>query len=118
MQAYTREETYATTRRPVDLADTLTPDAYRSEEFFALERERVFATSWVPVGCVAELREPGDVLVTEVAGRSLFVVRTKAGELRAFYNVCRHRGTRLLEQGECRVRGDDGRASHRSLPGP
>jgi choline monooxygenase len=104
MTDYTREEAYAATRRPVDLAETLTPDAYRSEEFFAIERERVFATSWVAVGCVAELREPGDVLVTEVAGRSLFVVRTRAGELRAFYNVCRHRGTRLLAQGECRVK--------------
>ena len=46
---YTREETYAATRRPVDLAETLTPDAYRSEAFFAVERERVFATSWVAV---------------------------------------------------------------------
>jgi phenylpropionate dioxygenase-like ring-hydroxylating dioxygenase large terminal subunit len=104
MEAYTREETYAATRRPVELAETLTPDAYRSEEFFALERERVFATSWVAVGCAAELREPGDVLVAEVAGRSLFVVRNRGGELRAFYNVCRHRGTRLLTGGECRVK--------------
>jgi choline monooxygenase len=104
MGAYTREETYAATRRPVDLAATLPADAYRSEEFFALERERVFATSWVAVGCVAELREPGDVLVAEVAGRSLFVVRNRGGELRAFYNVCRHRGTRLLTEGECRVK--------------
>src|SRR5262245_27620388 len=104
MQAYIREETYAAIRRSVDVAETLPPDAYRSEEFFALERERVFATSWVPVGCTAELREPGDVLVTEVAGRSLFVVRNRAGELRAFYNVCRHRGTRLLAHGECSVK--------------
>lgn len=104
MGAYTREETYAATRRPVELAETLTPEAYRSEEFFALERERVFATSWIAVGCVAELREPGDVLVAEVAGRSLFVVRGRAGVLRAFYNVCRHRGTRLLAAGERRVK--------------
>jgi choline monooxygenase len=103
MTDYTREETYAAARRPVDLAETLTPDAYRSEEFFAIERERVFAASWVGVGCVAELREPGDVLVTEVAGRSLFVIRTRTGDLRAFYNVCRHRGTRLLADGECHV---------------
>jgi len=97
---YTSEETYAATRRPVELAATLTPDAYRSDEFFALERERVFATGWVAVGCTAELREPKDVLVAEVAGRSLFVVRDRAGDLRAFYNVCRHRGTRLLTEGE------------------
>ena len=101
--AFTREETYAATRRPVSLAATLVPDAYTSEEFFALERERVFASSWVAVGCSAQLREPGDVLVTEVAGRSIFVVRKQDGALRAFYNVCRHRGTRLLASGECRV---------------
>ena len=57
---YTREETYAATRLPVELAATLIPDAYTSAEFFALERERVFARAGSPVGCVDELREPGD----------------------------------------------------------
>ena len=69
--AFTLEETYAATRRPVELAETLPPEAYASERFFALERARVFASSWVAVGCTAELREPGDVLVSDVAGRSI-----------------------------------------------
>jgi choline monooxygenase len=103
-QAFTEEETYAATRRPVSLAATLLPDAYTSEEFFVVERERVFGQGWVAVGCSAQLREPGDVLVAEVAGRSIFVVRKKDGTLRAFYNVCRHRGTQLLASGECRVK--------------
>jgi choline monooxygenase len=103
-EAFTREETYAATRRPVSLAKTLLPEAYTSEAFFALERERVFGSSWVAVGCAAQLREPGDVLVTDVAGRSIFIVRKQDGTLRAFYNVCRHRGTRLLAPGECRVK--------------
>jgi choline monooxygenase len=102
--AFTREETYARTRRPVELAETLIPEAYTSERFFALERERVFASSWIVVGCTAQLRAPGDVLVAEVAGRSIFVVRNKAGELRAFYNTCRHRGTRLLTADDRRIR--------------
>jgi phenylpropionate dioxygenase-like ring-hydroxylating dioxygenase large terminal subunit len=102
-QAFTREETYARTRRPVSLAETLLPEAYTSEAFFALERERVFGSSWVAVGCSAALREPGAVLVAEVAGRSTFVLRKQDGTLRAFYNVCRHRGTQLLAPGECRV---------------
>jgi choline monooxygenase len=97
--AFTREATYAATRRPVALAQTLT-----SEAFFALERERVFGTSWVAVGCSAQLRESGDVLVTEVAGRSIFVVRNTDGQLRAFYNVCRHRGTQLLTPADSRVK--------------
>jgi choline monooxygenase len=103
-QAFTQEETYAATRRPVTLATTLVPDAYTSEEFFALERVRVFGASWVAVGCSAQLREAGDVLVADVAGRSIFVVRKKDGRLRAFYNACRHRGTQLLAAGECRVK--------------
>jgi choline monooxygenase len=88
----------------VSLAATLLPDAYTSEEFFAVERERVFGAGWVAVGCAARLREPGDLLVAEVAGRSIFVVRKQDGALRAFYNVCRHRGTKLLADGECRVK--------------
>ena len=103
-EAFTREETYAATRRPVSLAETLIPEAYTSEAFFALERDRVFGSSWVAVGCSAQLRDPGDVLVAEVAGRSVFVVRKEDGTLRAFYNVCRHRGTQLLGAGECRVK--------------
>jgi choline monooxygenase len=101
---FTREETYAATRRPVSLAETLLPEAYTSEAFFALERERVFGSTWVAAGCSAQLREAGDVLVTDVAGRSIFVVRKQDGALRAFYNVCRHRGTQLLAPGECSVK--------------
>jgi choline monooxygenase len=103
-EAFTREETYAATRRPVSLAETLLPAAYTSDAFFAIERERVFASSWVAVGCSAQLRQPGDVVVAEVAGRSIFVVRKQDGTLRGFYNVCRHRGTQLLRPGECRVK--------------
>jgi choline monooxygenase len=102
--AFTREETYAATRRPVSLAETLVPEAYTSDEFFAIERERVFGSSWVAVGCSDELREPGDAKVVDVAGRSVFVVRKQDRTLRAFYNVCRHRGTQLLGAGECRVK--------------
>jgi choline monooxygenase len=103
-QWFTREETYAETRRPVSLAQTLLPAAYTSEAFFALERQRVFGSTWVAVGCSAQVRRPGDVLVTEVAGRSIFVLRKQDGALRAFYNVCRHRGTQLLTPDECRVK--------------
>jgi choline monooxygenase len=98
-----REQTYAATRRPVALAQTLIPDAYTSEEFFSLERERVFGTTWVAVGCGAQFRAPGDVLVTEVGGRSIIVLRKQDRQLRAFYNTCRHRGTQLLDPGEGRI---------------
>ncbi|HEY3687173.1 MAG TPA: aromatic ring-hydroxylating dioxygenase subunit alpha [Streptosporangiaceae bacterium] len=96
MTAFTDELTYQATRAPVDRAVTLIPDAYRSPEFHAIERERVFATSWVAVGTTDQVARPGQVILAEVGGRSVIVTRNRRGELRAFHNVCRHRATRLL----------------------
>jgi choline monooxygenase len=73
---YTREETYGHTRGPVDLAVTLIPDSYTSREFFEIEREKVFATSWV-VGFTSQVQKIGQVIVAEVAGRSIIVTRDK-----------------------------------------
>jgi len=99
---FTKEETYRLTRVPVHLAHTLTPEAYRSTAYFEIERERVFATSWVCVGYTSQVAEPGDTLVASVGDQPIFVVRDRQGSLRAFYNVCRHRGTAVVE-------GDAGR---------
>jgi choline monooxygenase len=100
---FTQEDTYRATRLPVSLASTLTPDAYTSDEFFELERERVFRRGWVAAACASEVAQPGDAVVVELAGRSAIVVRGQDGALRAFENVCRHRGSRLLEPGRCRL---------------
>jgi choline monooxygenase len=54
----------------------------------------------VPVCVSDEVAEPGSFVVVEVAGRSLIVCRNRSGELRAHHNVCRHRGARLLLDGE------------------
>lgn len=96
--AFTLEETYRATRLPVDQASTLIPDAYVCSEFHALELDRVFGRSWVPVCVMDEVAEPGSYVVVELAGRSLIVCRNRAGELRAHHNVCRHRGTRLCDE--------------------
>jgi choline monooxygenase len=103
-QAFTSEETYAAIRRPVSVAETLPREAYTSDEFFAIERERVFMRGWVPIGCRDRLRDAGDVLVADVGGRSIVIARHPDGELRAFYNACRHRGTKLLDDGAGHVR--------------
>ena len=100
---YTQPETYSLSRLPVDQASTLIPDAYTAADFFALEQEKIFATAWVAVGCLQQVQNPGDILVTEVAGRSILVMRDKTGKLGAFYNVCRHRGSKLLER-SCNIK--------------
>jgi choline monooxygenase len=94
---FTDEDTYRHTRLPVDLASTLIPDAYTSPAFFALEQERVFASSWVAVGLVGDVDEPGRCVVVDVAGRSILITRNRHGALRGFHNVCRHRATKLLD---------------------
>lgn len=105
---FTEEGTYRHTRLPVELASTLIPDAYCSPEFFALEREKVFATGWVAVGFVGDVDRHGACVVVEVAGRSVIVTRNREGRLRAFHNVCRHRATMLLDA-EAREVGHRGR---------
>jgi choline monooxygenase len=87
---------YSKTRLPVYEATTLIPDAYRSSEFFEFERKRLWSTSWVCVGYECQLKQPGDLLRGSVAGQQVLVVRNKQDQLRAFYNVCRHRAAELV----------------------
>ena len=70
---------------------------YRDPEFFALERERVFASSWQIVCHVSDVANPGDWHTLEYLGESVIVVRGSDDKLRAFTNVCRHRGSRLVD---------------------
>jgi Rieske 2Fe-2S family protein len=86
----------------VGLEQTLHRDAYFSPAVWERERERIFGSEWVAVGRAEELPEPGDYLVVELAGESLLLVRPRAGEIRGFYNICRHRGCRLVLAGEGR----------------
>ena len=97
---WTSEEAWVGTRRPVLEAHALPADCYVDEAFFAEEQDRVFATSWVSVGLCDELDAPGSAIVRTVAGRSVIITRNATGELRAFLNACRHRGTQLVD-GDC-----------------
>ena len=75
-----------------EMQRTLPSSAYLSQESFERERERIFATEWFCVGREEALLAPGHFLKVDVAGESILIVRTRSGELRGFYNVCRHRG--------------------------
>ena len=75
---------------------TLGREFYFSEEIFGREKERIFYREWLCAGREEELPAAGDYLVVEVTGESILVVRTGEGTLAAHYNVCRHRGSRLV----------------------
>ncbi|MGA7271569.1 MAG: aromatic ring-hydroxylating dioxygenase subunit alpha [Acidimicrobiia bacterium] len=99
---FTAEATYRLTRLPVEAASTLLPEAYYEPGFHELESQQLWATSWVCVGVLGEISEPGRVLVRSVAGRSVIITRNQEGRVRAFLNVCRHRGTQLVEE-DCEI---------------
>jgi Rieske 2Fe-2S family protein len=71
---------------------------YTDPEYYRSELESFFFDMWVHAGRADEIPKPGNFLVREVAGESLILVRNQAGSLRAYYNVCRHRGTRLTDE--------------------
>jgi Rieske 2Fe-2S family protein len=79
-------------------ARTLPREYYTSDAILAEERERIFAQHWNCVGRASRLVAPGDYFVCDIAGESIIVLRDRSGTLRAFFNVCRHRGTRLCRE--------------------
>ncbi len=82
------------------LESTLPSSWYLDEDVYALEREHIFMREWVCAGREEELPNPGDHKVLDLYGESVLLVRNREGLLRAFYNVCRHRGASLCPAGE------------------
>lgn len=103
LDTYRQQQTYTTTRAPVDDAVTLPPETYREQAIFDLESSLVFGTSWVFVGYTAQVEVPGKMLTAMVAGQPIVVTRDKNNELRGFYNVCRHRGSLIVTSDEKRL---------------
>ncbi len=66
---------------------------YSDPAIYELELERIIYRHWIFAGHVSQLPEPGDFRVLNVAGESAIIVRGSDGELNAFANVCRHRGS-------------------------
>jgi len=84
---------------------TLPAKYYTDPRIFAREMERFYGRRWICAGRVEAIPHPGDYFLREIGGESLIVVRDSAGAVRAFYNVCRHRGTRLCANAEGRFNG-------------
>ena len=82
------------------LEPTLPSSWYSSPQVFALEKERIFCREWISVAREEELAAPGAHRVLDILGESILVVRNREGKLRAFYNVCRHRGSRLCRDAQ------------------
>jgi len=78
------------------LNNQLPIDAYTSSEFFLLEQKHIFSTTWAFAGFIEDLPNEGDYLSIQVGLNNILIIKND-GKLVAFHNMCRHRGTRLLE---------------------
>jgi choline monooxygenase len=83
---------------PIERAETIPSGWYTDPRFHELDKEFIFARTWQGVGHLGRVQNSGDYFVATVADNPIIVVRGKEGELRAFYNVCRHRGGPLATQ--------------------
>jgi len=89
-------------RGAAPLSPALEPNLYLEPEIVRLEQRAIFERTWQLAGHVSDLAEPGSYMTTEVVDQPVLVVRDQDGEIRAFRNVCRHRGSRLLAgSGQC-----------------
>src|SRR6266513_2221693 len=98
----TRAVRKATKQPPVRIgpavrAKSLAQKYFLSPEIFAQEQAKIFSKEWLLVGHQSQIADAGDYIVQQVIGESLIVIRDKSGEIHGFFNVCRHRGTRLKE---------------------
>jgi choline monooxygenase len=83
----------------------LAPEYYCESEYFTRERTDLFSRTWQLLGPTSQLCESGQYISEEIAGLKVFAIRGQDGEIRAFKNVCRHRGAAMLArgQGQCRT---------------
>lgn len=82
---------------------------YNDREIFALERDRLFAKSWVFVAHESEIPSPGDYVVRRVLSDSFIVARDEQGEVRVMFNMCLHKGMQVC-------RAELGNTSHFRCP--
>ncbi|HEY4134811.1 MAG TPA: aromatic ring-hydroxylating dioxygenase subunit alpha [Alphaproteobacteria bacterium] len=75
-----------------------------SDSIFDLEAARIFDKCWIYVGHGSELSRPGDFKTRKVAGRPVIFCRTQAGDVRCFFNTCRHRGAIVCREREGNAR--------------
>ncbi|WP_217701378.1 aromatic ring-hydroxylating oxygenase subunit alpha [Tenacibaculum aiptasiae] len=71
-------------------------EAYTSQEWFDLEMKTLFSTTWQFAGLIEDVANPGDYISVQAGLNNIFIVKGRDHRLRAFHNMCRHRGTQLL----------------------
>ena len=88
---------------PLAEASTIPAPWYTDAHVFELEKQSVFSRSWQVAARLDQVREPGQYITTEIADEPIVIVRGTAGELRGFFNVCRHHAAAVMTEAEGRA---------------
>ena len=83
---------------PLEKASTIPSSWYTDKDLYDLERQTVFMRSWQFAGRLDQLRKTGQYVTTEIAGEPVVTVRGADGELRSFFNVCRHHAAAVMTE--------------------
>ncbi|WP_299247367.1 aromatic ring-hydroxylating dioxygenase subunit alpha [uncultured Aquimarina sp.] len=83
-------------KKDTSMMHELPVSAYTSKEWFDLEMKHIFSKTWQFAGLVEDIVNPGDFISVQAGLNNIFIVKGRDNRLRAFHNMCRHRGTQLL----------------------
>ena len=91
------------TKNSINEANGLPNECYLNDEYFKIEREKVFFDNWIVVGVSSSVPETGNAKPFNLMGIPLLILRDKNNKIRVFHNVCSHRGMILLNK-ECKLK--------------
>ena len=91
------------TKNSINEANGLPNECYLNDEYFKIEREKVFFNNWIVVGVSSSVPEVGDTKPFNLMGIPLLILRDKNNKIRVFHNVCSHRGMILVKE-ECKLK--------------
>ena len=91
------------TKNSINEANGLPNECYLNDEYFKIEREKVFFNNWIVVGVSSSVPEVGDAKPFNLMGIPLLILRDKNNKIKVFHNVCSHRGMILVKE-ECKLK--------------
>src|SRR3984885_1210570 len=93
----TKDDVVAEVVEELSTPTTIPVEAYTSVAYARAERDKLWRRVWLQVGRVEEIPEVGSYLTYQILDDSILIVRSAPDTIKAFYNVCSHRGRRLVD---------------------
>ena len=93
---YNDKNLYSKTIGEINKATTILPEVYRKKDFFNEEKDKIFKKSWIPLGYTNQFNDKTNIIPSNIHKIPLILTKSKSGNIQGYYNVCRHRGCKLI----------------------